>query len=335
MLITFISGVLMADNVTGAPAATPVAAAAGKSNTMLIAGIIAVVIIVALVGVLFLSSGGKKSGTQTTVIPSTGAASTSIASGGSPSTPTQGSNSTLASLNSTLANVSATFAYLDKGCDLSGVTKITVTYSYMPGASQTYIVSNSNITQSIDVAKAGAQPEVTNYTGSLQQYGNLLLEGVCAGSGALSEASLLNGGNTNGQWFTYSYNGLTTYYNIDTSNPNYVSIESRTPDVVINRTTINGVFMYKMNILKKTRSVSSVSTFYIPGSDPMTSESFQAIMNSANATANAKLEYQGMVAEDPEFAQLYGSFASYENATSQYSTGIGDIGWENYTYTFG
>ena len=307
---------------------------------MLIIGVIVVIIIIAAVGVFAVhsGSGGKQSGVQSTIVQSNGA-TTSVSSGAGTTAASTSvapqTTITSQSFNASLANVSAAFAYLDKGCDLSGVTQIKMTNTAEPGFSQTYIISNSNVTESIDVASASSQPDVTKYNSSTRYYSNLPLEGLCAGSGALSEISMVNGGNTDGKWFTYAYNGITAYYNINVSNPNYVSIESRTPDVVLNKTTINGVFMYKMNVLKKTRSVSALSTFYIPGSDPMTSKSFQTIMNNANTTANAKLFYDGVVAEDPGFASLYGNFSGYENFTTKYGSGMGGIGWENYTYTFG
>jgi hypothetical protein len=343
----FINGVLMADDMTMAPAAPAAAAASGGSKTMLIIGIIVVIAIIAAVGVFAVhsGSGGKQSGTQSTIVQSkapttsvssgspSGAGTTAASTSVAPQTTitSQSLNATLANLNATLANLSSAYSYLDKGCDLSGVTQIKVTSTNQPGMSQTYKISNSNVMQAIYVSADG-KTEVTNFTGDLQGDGNILLDVVCAPSGALSEIAAVNGGNTNGKWFTYTYNGSTAYYNVNATNPNYISIEYRDPDVVINKTTINGVFMYRMNILRRTRSVSSFTTFYIPGSNPMTSESFQQIMNSANSTANLQLEYDSAIALEPSIKQ-YGGLSSWENLTTAGETS--SIGWENYTYTFG
>lgn len=306
----------------------------------LVAGIIVVIVIIAAAGVFVVKSGSgsKQAGASTTVSPTP---TTSVSSGNSGGSGTNHASTSVApqtvtpqSINATMANLTATLAYYGKGCDLSGVTQIVTTISNKPGYNMTEKLSNSNVTQ-MTIATGTGQPETTNFNGSMQKSGNIELSVLCAVSGASTSFDQIaqeSGGNTNGKWFTATYNGVTGYFNIDATNPTYLSLEERIPGITINGTKFNDVFLLKMTVLKRTHSLASLATFYIPGSDPMTSEPFQTVMNNANSTANMQVAYNMMLAYDPGLAAQSGGFSAYENMSRSSETS--SIGWENYTYTF-
>jgi hypothetical protein len=314
---------------------------------MLIGGIIAIIVIIALVGVFVVhsGSGGKQAGAPNNGAQATVTVNASVSSGGKGNASTTTASTSIASktvttpqssINLTLANETAALSYLDKGCDLNGVTQITQSSTNLPGESVTYTLSNSNVT-AMTTTSPGHPSSTTNFTGALKGDGNLAIEVLCAASGASSEWESIaqaSGGNTDGKWFTYAYNGTTGYFNINASNSNYVSLEERIPGVTINGTKFNDLFVTKLVLLKRTDSLAATAGFYIPGTNPMTSESFQTLMSGANATASEQISYNMAIAEDPGLAKYYSSFSAYEAAMSGGTGASSGIGWENYTYTF-
>lgn len=330
---------------TATTTAAPAAAAAGGLPLAYIAAAVIAIVLVVGGGFVYLSM-PKGTSTLTTTIAGN---PTTVSGNGNPTTVNNNQNSpttsivpvttvSLQSLNNTLANATAELKALGAGCNLKGVSKIVTTYTNQPGVSQTLYLSNSNVTRSV-YASPGQNNQVTNYTGQLAQAGATVTAAICAAGGASSNwASLAQsvGGNTNGQWFTATYNGTTGYYNLNTTNPNYITLESRVPLTTFNHTALNAVFLERMVILKRTDSLAALSTFSIPGTNPLTSESFQTVMNNANSTANLQIEYNEGIAYDPALRSLYGGFGKFLNLTTMETGGhqTSSIGWTNETYTF-
>lgn len=325
--------------------AVPLAAGGMGSSLWMIVGVVIAIVVIGGGVYVYMGSGSHSANSPNNGLPSS---TTVVQSAGSNSTTTVASNSGLASttigasttitaqsINSTFANATAELAALDQNCNIAGVTKITATYSNRPRTNQTYIIANGNVTQSISY-NSGQKPVVTNFTGPLEGYGNLVLEGLCAVSGGSSiwvSAAQANGGNLAGKWFSFTSNGITGEYNVNASSPNYISLESRIPGITINGTSFQDTMVTKIVVLKKTRSMSGLASFYLPGTNPMIQTPFQTLMNNENSTANLKIEYNMMVAESPGVAKMYGNFSDYESMNTNYETS--SFGWENYTYTFG